>query len=240
MKKKQKMALYGLTPVLVGLALAGSASADTISANTTAQGAAKGLKNKMHAAGGMKNDTALAGILGITPTELQTALQSGKTIDTLIAEKGLNKSTVMQTLRASHEAQMDARIKADVASGKLTQAQADQMKTDHAARETKHKTALANALGISVATLDAQMQSGKTMAELATSNGLTEEALKTKLDAARGAEMKSELAERVASGKLTQAQADSILANKGKGGKRGFAGEHGPRGTRGAQAPTTQ
>ena len=35
MKKKQKMALYGLTPVLVGLALAGSASADTISANAT-------------------------------------------------------------------------------------------------------------------------------------------------------------------------------------------------------------
>lgn len=230
MKKKQKMALYGLTPVLVGLALAGSASADTISANTGVQSTVKGLKNKMRGGDGIKNDTALAGILGITSTELQTALQSGKTIDALISEKGLSKDTVMQSLRASHETQMQARIQADIASGKLTQAQADQMKTDHAARETKHKTALANALGISVAALDAQMQSGKTMAELATSNGLTEEALKTKLDAARQVEMKADLATRVASGKLTQAQADSILANKSKGGKRGFDAERGPRG----------
>jgi hypothetical protein len=240
MKKKQKMALYGLTPVLVGLALAGSASADTISANATVAKSVKGLKDKMRAGDGMKNDAALASILGITSTELQTALQSGKSVDTLITEKGLNKNTVMQSLRSAHEAQMEARVKADIASGKLTQAQADQMKADHTAREVKHKEALANALGISVAALDAEMQSGATMAGLATTHGLTEDALKTKLDAAREVEMKAELGARVASGKLTQAQADSILANKSKGGKHGKGGEHGPRGAKPAKATTTQ
>jgi hypothetical protein len=240
MKKKQKMALYGLTPVLVGLALASSASADTISASASMRGAVKGFKSKMHSSDGVRNNTAIAGILGITSTELQTALQSGKTIDTLIAEKGLDKNKVMQSLRAAHEAQMEARIKSDIASGKLTQIQADQMKTNHTMREVKHKEALATALGISVATLDAEIQSGATMAGLAAAHSLTEDTLKTKLDAARDIEMKTDLRARVVSGKFTQAEADSILANKGKGGKRGFGGEHRPRSPKHAKTTTTQ
>lgn len=225
MKKKQKMALYGLTPVLVGLAFAGSASADTIS--TTTSSAVKGIKGKMHKGAGAQNDTALASILGITSTELTTALSSGKTIDTLIAEKGLDKNAVMQKLRAAHEAKMQAQIAADIASGKITKAEATKMKADHTAREIKHKETLAIALGISVASLEAEMQSGKTMDQLATAHGLTVDALKTKLDTARQAQMKTDLAERVASGKLTQTQANSILAHKEKNGR---AGEFGPRG----------
>jgi uncharacterized protein (DUF433 family) len=229
--RKQKLAMYSMVPVTMSLMAVGFASADT-GTTTSVQKFGNKVKGGIMHKGPMNptGDTALAQALGMSSADLKTALSSGKTIDTLITEKGLNKTTVMQALRTAHEAEMQTRIQADIASGKLTQAQADQMKADHAAREEKQKQALANALGISVASLDADMTAGKTMDQLATEHGLTADALKTKLDASRDAQMKADLAERVVSGKLTQAQADSILANKGQGGHhKGERGAKGPQ-----------
>ncbi|MEN9852114.1 MAG: hypothetical protein RI996_57 [Candidatus Parcubacteria bacterium] len=109
-------------------------------------------------------------------------------------------------------AAMDAHLQAKVTSGKLTQAQADQIKAERVAHEAQHKLALATALGISVQTLDAEIAAGKTIDQLATARGLTTDALKAKLQAAREVQIKARLAADVAAGKITQAQADQMIA----------------------------
>jgi hypothetical protein len=163
---------------------------------------------------GHKNDVALAKALGITQIELEASLKSGLSVDQLIKVKGLSKEKVLSTLRAERDAQMKAQLASDVASGKITQAQADARTAEHTVRELKRKEALATALGISTQTLDVEISAGKTMSELATAHGLTEAGLKAKLKIAREAQIKSDLSTRVASGKITQAQADKILNRK--------------------------
>lgn len=211
-KRSKKIVMYGLTPAFAGLLMVGMASADTIgvsSPTNNQSGFNMGSIQRGH-----KNDAALAKALGITEIELQASLKSGLSVDQLIKVKGLSKEKVMSALKAERDAQMKAKIAADVASGKITQAQADAKAAKHTARELKHKTALANALGISTQTLDAEIAAGKTMSELAASYGLTEASLKAKLEAAREAEIKADLSTRVATGKITQAQADKILNHK--------------------------
>lgn len=86
-------------------------------------------------------------------------------------------------------------------------------------------------LGISEAVVKEGWAQGKTMREIAAANGITNEQLKIKMQAAHEAQMKEHLQALVASGVITQAQADSRLAfmkekltsGKGKGRMhRGF------------------
>ena len=67
--------------------------------------------------------------------------------------------------------------------------------------------AIADKLGLTADELHTQLRAGKTLAELATAKGLTEQDLKTAAVAA----MKTQLDEAVKAGKLTQAQADEML-----------------------------
>jgi hypothetical protein len=68
--------------------------------------------------------------------------------------------------------------------------------------------ALANALGLTNDELNAELTSGKTLAELAAQNGLDRAALVAELESAH----KTGLAQAVADGVLTQEQADAMLA----------------------------
>lgn len=157
----------------------------------------------------------------------------------------------MEEIRAAHQAEMKAKIQQEVTDGKITQAQADErianmekgpkggkgnrpegrgpgegrgMKDD-----TKFLEGQASVLGITVDDLKARLESGKLIKDIATDLGISDEALQAKMaevraahQAERKAEMTTKLQQEVAEGKLTQAQADEMLANLENPKEHGF------------------
>ncbi len=168
---------------------------------------------------------AAAAYLGITQDALLTQLQSGKTLAQVAnATSGKSAAGLIDAMVAAEQKELAAAVKA----GRLTQAQADQMTANLKAHETAevngtfrgghgpgdhhgaHGDALAAAatyLGISQSALLTQLQSGKTLAQVAeATSGKSTAGLVAALVAAE----KSELAAAVKAGDLTQAQADQI------------------------------
>lgn len=99
-------------------------------------------------------------------------------------------------------------------------------------RQTSMFQKTATILGISVDQVKAGWAEGKSIREIAEANGITDDVLKAKMDAARKAKMTEHLNALVAGGVITQAQADTRLAamekigeNRGKkGGRHGHGG----------------
>lgn len=157
------------------------------------------------------------------------------------------------------------RVAADLAAGKITQAQADAANTridsgdflfgpmggrhGGPGGEGRHggrmdEAALTSFLGIDQATLRTERQAGKSLATIASDHGKSRDELKAFLTD----QEKTEVAAAVTNGAMTQAQADAHLqqftANLDKmidstGGPHGMGG-HGPRGGQdGAPSGTT-
>ncbi|MEW6477774.1 MAG: hypothetical protein AB1679_36475 [Actinomycetota bacterium] len=72
---------------------------------------------------GFKNLDAAAQALGMTVQDLRTALRGGKTVAAIAQEKGVAVSTVVDALVADLKAHLDEHV----ASGRNTQAEADQL-----------------------------------------------------------------------------------------------------------------
>lgn len=152
-------------------------------------------------------------------------------------------------------------LKPLVDDGTITQAQADAvtaaLAADHQAHEGDHgqrgpggpggSQVLAQALGMSDADLHTALDSGKTIAQVASDQGVDVQVV---IDALT-AEMKNHIADEVSSGEITQAEADAKLADltthitdmvnnprpaDGPGGHGGPGGDHGPRGPRGGSS----
>ena len=70
---------------------------------------------------------AAAKVLGMTTDEISSALQSGKTLQDLADEAGVDIADVQAAIQAVHEAEMRERIAQAVEDGTMTQAQADWM-----------------------------------------------------------------------------------------------------------------
>ena len=184
-----------------------------------------------HGGPGFRHDDLAdaASYLGITQAALETALQSGKTLAQVAdATSGKSAAGLIDALVAAEKAELAAAVKA----GDLTQAQADQLTANLKAHETAevngtfrghgpggpgdrhgghgHGDGLAAAatyLGITQNALLTQLQSGKTLAQIAeATNGKSTAGLVAALVAAE----KTELAAAVKAGDLTQAQADQI------------------------------
>jgi len=68
---------------------------------------------------------AAAKVLGMTSDELSTALQGGKTLQTIADEAGVAFEDVQAAIQAAHATEMRAQIKQAVTDGKITQANAD-------------------------------------------------------------------------------------------------------------------
>ena len=79
--------------------------------------------------------------------------------------------------------------------------------------KTKIATDLAIVLGVSTDSVLAQLNAGKTSADVITTSGQDMITVEAKLTALHTAEMKVKLVTEVSSGKITQAQADMRLAN---------------------------
>jgi polyhydroxyalkanoate synthesis regulator phasin len=134
-----------------------------------------------------------------------------------------------------------------VAAGKITQAEADQRLADMAnhkgrkgvfdknetaeqksEREKKMTNDLAIVLGTTQADILAKLSAGSSPRDIIAASGKDAAAAEAQLDTLRQADMKAHLAADVASGKITQAEADRIstdMANhKGGPGAEGRGG----------------
>ena len=91
-------------------------------------------ERRPHGPKGMKpNLEAAATALGLTPEELRTELQAGKSLATIAGERDVEVAKVVEALVADAR----ARLAQAVTDGKLTQAQADERSADLEARITE-------------------------------------------------------------------------------------------------------
>jgi len=178
----------------------------------------------------------------------------------LAANLGIDVSKLTDALKKTAKDQ----VAADLAAGKITQAQADAANTRIDAGdfrfgpggghggpggEGRHggggmdEAALTSFLGIDAATLRTERQAGNSLATIASNHGKSRDELKAFLTD----QEKTEVATAVTNGAMTQAQADAHLqqftANldqmiDGTGGPKGMGG-HGPRGGQGTAPGST-
>ena len=170
--------------------------------------------------------------LGTTPAALITQLQSGKTL-AQIADATSGKSTagLIDALVAAEKTELDAAV----AAGRITQAQADQIVPTLTARFTDlvnstgpahgpggpgfghghggggdDFAAAASYLGLTTDALDAQLQAGKTLAQVAdATSGKSAAGLIDALVTHETAELDAALK----AGTITQAQHDQLVAD---------------------------
>lgn len=125
---KKKLATIALIPALAAGAFASYAFAasDTTTKNTPST---KQQKRGMHGKGSDMFASNLATALGLQVADVKAKLDAGQTPDQIITATGQSKDTVIAALQAARVTSMKARIAEKVASGKITQAQADNMIT---------------------------------------------------------------------------------------------------------------
>ena len=177
-----------------------------------------------HRAGPGSLETA-AKYIGITEAQLQTELQNGKSLADVATAHGKTVGGLVDALTADVQKKLDAAVKA----GHLTQSQADDMLTELKSHLTDFVNgtmpampvkpffghaaggkldAAAKYIGITEEQLQTELQSGKTLAEVAKAHGKTADGLVN----AMVADATKKLDAAVKAGHLTQAQASDMLA----------------------------
>ena len=205
---------------VVAFGVSGSVSAKPImSDNAVSLSALSATPKHM---GGGKGSEVVATVLGLTATELRTQLDAGKTLAQVATAQGVAVQRVIDAIVAEKQAYLAQ----EVASGELTQAQADAKSANITTKVTemvntvrpakpaggrggKSQEVVATVLGLTATELRTQLDAGKTLAQVATAQGV---AVQRVIDAIV-AEKQAYLAQEVASGELTQAQADAKSAN---------------------------
>jgi hypothetical protein len=126
MKKKMSIVITGLMLALLVVGVIGATGA-------FAQGSAATLFHGGHGPGGDGRGFGLgqveleaaAKVLGMTADELSTALQSGKTLERVATDKGVDIQKVQDAIQAAHATEMRNRIQQALKDGTITQANAD-------------------------------------------------------------------------------------------------------------------
>ena len=165
--------------------------------------------------------TIAAKVLGMTEADLRTALQAGKSIADVAKDKGVTLDKIVDAAVANRSDQ----LKQQVTAGRLTQAQSDTLLANYkinVTAELNNKfvqvgpvresllTIAAKELGVTEADLRTTLETGKSIADVAKDKGV---ALDKIVDAAV-AQHADLLKQQVTAGRLTQAQADTLLANQ--------------------------
>jgi lambda repressor-like predicted transcriptional regulator len=170
--------------------------------------------------------------LGMTVDDLTAALREGRSVADLATEKGVALDTIVEALMAPRR---DALAQA-VANGRLTQEQADSMLAEMQENIIEHLNQpglpmgggpagqmmraermgwqlhgqldlVAQALGMAPEDLTAELQGGKSVAQVAEEKGVALDTIVEALLAPR----REAMAQAVADGELTQAEADARL-----------------------------
>ena len=145
MKKLLAIGTTLVTGILIGSVLVGSVFAAAPAPQTTPTPTVPGagtygrggmmghdggmmeLGGGMMGRGGMRGDIGMEDevltLLGMTREQVATERQAGKSLVQIAATKGINEQQLVKTILDAKKADLDALVK----SGKLTQAQADQM-----------------------------------------------------------------------------------------------------------------
>jgi len=216
-------------PSVAPAASASASGAPSASADT---GSGKGMGGTTEA---VTDASVVAKAIGISETELNTALSGGQTIAAVAKAHNVDVQKVIDALVADKKDE----VAAAVAAGAITQAQADQelanatqFATDQAngtgfgpggrggrggghgfgggRNETvSDASVVAKAIGITEAQLNTALQSGQTVAAVAKAHNVTVQAV---IDALV-ADGKTEIAAAVKAGTMAQTQADKELAN---------------------------
>jgi hypothetical protein len=167
----------------------------------------EGSKN-VHAKQGLEQNLIkeTATILSVDPTTITDQLNQGKTLVQIAQTKGITEDVLLQKLTDSE----NQSIVTALASGKITQAKADKMKSGLAARlkkEVEHvekngghekgrfgafgdPAALSQILGVTRQQLKTDLQAGKSLVEIAQAKGITEDQLINKIKDGMTAKLK--------------------------------------------------
>jgi hypothetical protein len=132
---------------------------------------------------------AAAQALGMTPTDLSSELQSGKNLQAIATEKGVDIKTVMQAIQAARPAMLGP----------------------------NELAAAANALGMTTTDLSAELKSGKTLSDIATEKGVDLQTVQQAIQTARNAQFTAQINQAVTSGNMTQDKANWLLEGLSKG-----------------------
>ncbi|MEO8363478.1 MAG: hypothetical protein ABI570_03740, partial [Ilumatobacteraceae bacterium] len=214
------------TAIAMGVTVAGFSLVGTAHAKSTNALASMSQSVVVHGDHGRPDLSNLAIVLGLSTSELQTQLRSGKTLAEIAAAQSVDVANVIDAIVADAK----SKLAAEVSSGDLTQAEADSRLAEITTKVTDmvnngrpegrmgfgsqghhgrpDLSNLATVLGLSTSELQTQLQSGKTLAEIAAAQSVD---VANVIDAIV-ADAKSKLAAAVSSGDLTQAEADSRLA----------------------------
>jgi hypothetical protein len=175
---------------------------------------------KRFAAAGLAAGLTGGAIAGIALTHPSVSgAQTDTTTETTVP--GQTDESESDATRPEHGAWLSETLAPLVADGTITQAQADaviaaiqEARPDHGPRGHRFGRGVnleiaATAIGISTEDLRAALQSGQSLAEVAEANGVP---VQTVIDAFV-ADLKTHLDARVASGDISQSEADEKLAN---------------------------
>ena len=229
----------GLVGATLGNPLGVSAqTSPSITATTTPDSGASGAAGDRHRpgpmGGGVEMDAA-AKALGLTPAELKTQLDAGKTLAEVATAQGVDRQDLIDALVAAGKARLDE-AKAD-----LPNRMADLVDHSFQGRGGPRGPfgsgpgfeAAAKVLGVSTDDLAAALKDGKSMADVAKEKGVDVQ----KVIDALVKEAQTRLDQAVTDGKLTQEKADAAKATvtervtamvNGERPDRGFGGPHGP------------
>jgi hypothetical protein len=165
---------------------------------------------------------AAAKALGISADDLSTQLKNGKTLAEMATAHGVDPQTVMQAIQAARPP-------------KLGPTGLD---------------AAAKALAMTSSDLSAQIEAGKSLADIASAQGVDVQTVQDAIQAARNAQMKTQINQAVTSGRISQDKANWLLEGLSQGflnGPDGFGfgfriggpGPHAPGGRLPQPAPST-
>ncbi len=230
MRTQKTIAAVAMTVVLAGGALIGttlgnplaSGAQDGTATTTTAPSGSSPKGTPDHGApgegrngrhGGPFDLEVAAKALGITPAELRTQLEAGKSLADVAKAEGVDKQELIDALVKAGEKRLDeAKATLPDRIAKLVEATpGDRQGAGHGPRGRmgERLEVAAKALGISEDDLKAELKDGKTIAEVAKEKGVD----KQKVIDALVADAEARAAEAVKAGKITQAQADEHLKN---------------------------
>ncbi len=200
----------------------------------------------------------IAEALGLTVEELEAELESGKSLADLAEEKGVDLQAIYDAAAAARTASQRQNLEDQVASGDLTQDKADwliegqeqgfspnvlgRVGARGSSTEDTRET-LAEILGLTADELKLQAWGGRNIEDLAERAGVTVEEVEAALETARDAALRTRIADAVAAGEMTQAEADWLIEGLdngyiGEGAAYGMGAERGARPERGIGAAT--
>jgi hypothetical protein len=203
--KRKLLVCSAVLALLAGGALtAVTAAGEGPLANGSHAGAKHGRSSQRHRA--RSAITVAAGYLGLSASQLQSELRSGRTLAQIAnATSGKSAAGLTQALLASGKARLAA------ASARLSRRVARELNGGVGAPHGSSR--VASYLGLSTSQLRSELSSGRTLAQIADStSGKSGAGLIETLVAAR----KARLTARVHAGKLTPEQENAILARVAK------------------------